>query len=108
MAVLKFYPVMSPSNGTVAGTIYAAQLGAAGNSANIPIGKDALIRIATQGGAVTVRFGASATLTNSGVTDILIPQNWAEIFDMGHQNDTINIYSIAANTYVSVSYVVRN
>jgi hypothetical protein len=107
MAVMKFYPVAGASVGTSAGVLYAATLGASGTSGVITTGPDMLIRIVATG-AITVRFGASATITAAGAGDMLIPANTIDIWDMGHLNNAITIFSIAATTTITVSQVVKN
>lgn len=107
MAVLQFYPVASASVGTAAAPLYSNTLGAAGNSVNITTGFDMLIRIVASG-PIAIRFGASATLTNAGTGDIYIPANIPDIWDMGHLNNAINIYSFNASTVVNVTQVQKN
>lgn len=106
MAVFSFVQVAPPGNGG-SNTLYASTLGAAGNSPIILTGKDMIIRIVASG-AITVRFGQNATLGNSAATDIYLPANTVWIVDMGHQNDSISIFSVAAATIVTVNQVVKN
>ena len=109
MSVLLFNPVAPAATpGNVTNNIYNTTLGAAANSTVITPGTDALVRIACSG-AITVRFGSSANLTTNpaGATDIYFPTGvW--IYDMGHANTSLSIYSIAASTIVTVTYVPRN
>lgn len=108
MAVFEFFPVAPAGNGT-SNTIYAATLGAAGTSTVITVGNDAIIRIAASG-AFTVRFGTVTNLTASGpatATDMYFPAG-AYIYDVGHVNNAISIYSVAAATIVTVNIVARN
>jgi hypothetical protein len=106
MAVQLFNPVMPAGNGTSTNNIYSATLGAAGNSTNVIPGIDAIIRIACSG-AINIRFAPSAVLANATATDMYFPAG-VYILDMGHLNSALNIYSIAASTIVTVSYVPRN
>lgn len=109
MSVLLFNPVAPAATpGNVTNNIYNATLGAAANSTVITPGADALVRIACSG-AITVRFGVSGNLTTNpaGATDMYFPSG-VYIYDMGHANPSLSIYSIAASTIVTVSYVVKN
>ena len=109
MSVLLFNPVAPAATpGNVTNNIYNATLGAAANSTVITSGKDSLVRLAFSG-AVTVRFGLAANLTTNpaGATDMYFPAG-VYIYDLGHQNDSLSIYSIAAATIVTVSCVVKN
>lgn len=106
MAVMQFVPVAPGSNGTQTNNIYAATLGAAANSTTIVTGPDAIIRIACSG-AICIRFGPSGTLGNAVATDMYFPAG-VYIYDVGHVNSALNIYSIAASTIVTVSQVPRN
>ena len=107
MAVALLNPVAPAGNGTSTNNIYAATaLGAGANSANIVPGIDALVRIACSG-AINVRFGPAASLTNATTSDMYFPAG-VYIYDLGHQNSALNIYSIAGSNVVTVSYVVRN
>jgi hypothetical protein len=108
MAVFQFVPVASPQVGNATNNIYAATLGAAANSTVITVGNDAIIRIACSG-AITVRFGTAASLTANaaGATDMYFPAG-VYIYDVGHQNAAISIYSIGASNVITVSAVPRN
>lgn len=108
MAVLQFVPVAPQGNGG-SNTLYAATLGAAGTSSVITVGNDQIIRIACSG-AITVRFGTVTNLTASGpatATDMYFPAG-VYIYDVGHNNNAISIYSVGASTVVTVNAVQRN
>lgn len=107
MAVFDFVQVAVTSNGTASSTLYSATLGAAANSPIITTGLDMIIRVVASG-ALTIRLGALATITNAGATDIYLPANTPYIVDMGHQNNAISLYSIAAATIVTVNQVSKN
>lgn len=106
MAVFSFIPVAPTTAGN--NTLYAATLGSAANSTVITPGNDAIIRIASTGN-LTIRFGKSAALTTTpaGATDMLFPAG-VYIYDMGHNNDSISIYSLAASNVITVNLVPRN
>ena len=106
MAVFKFYPVAPTGTGTSANVIYAGTLAAAGTQ-TITVGKNNLFRIVASQ-PITIRFGVAGTITAAGAGDIYIPGNMPEIFDMGNQNETINVYSFNASTIVTVNQVVKN
>jgi hypothetical protein len=108
MAVFEFIQVAPASNGSN-NTIYAATLGAAGNSTVITTGKDMIIRVVGSG-ALTIRFGTADNLASSPATatDIYLPANLPYVVDMGHQNSAISLYSVAANTIVTVNQIVKN
>lgn len=106
MAVLDFIQVAPAGNGGN-NTLYAATLGAGANSGVITTGLDMIIRIAASG-AICVRFGPSASLTAATATDIYVPANTPYVVDMGHINNAISIYAIAASTVVTVNQVVKN
>ena len=57
---------------------------------------------------VTIRFGTTTNLTTATATDIYIPANTPEIFDMGHINNAICIYAFNAATVVTVNLVSKN
>lgn len=107
MAVLQFIRVAPAAIGTAAAPIYAATLGASANSPVITTGFDMIIRIVASG-PINIRFGNASTLTNAGATDILLPANVIEIWDMGHQNNGLSIWSQNASTQVTVSQVSKN
>lgn len=109
MAVQLFNPVAPAATpGNVTNNLYNATLGAAANSTVITPGIDSLVRIACSG-AITIRFGSATNLTSypAGATDMYFPAG-VYIYDMGHANTSLSIYSIAASTVVTVSYVVKN
>ena len=109
MSVLLFNPVAPAATpGNVTNNIYNATLGAAANSTVITPGINSLVRIACSG-AITVRFGSATNLTTNpaGATDMYFPAG-VYIYDLGNANTSLSIYSIAAATVVTVSYVVKN
>lgn len=106
MAVLDFVQVAPSGNGGN-NTIYAATLGAAGTSGTITTGSDMIIRIAASGD-ITVRFGTTTNLTPATATDIYVPAKTPYIIDMGHTNNAISIFSIAAATVITVNQVSKN
>ena len=59
---------------------------------------------------ISIRFGTTTNLSgnNAGASDIYIPGNYESIWDMGHINNAISIYSFNAGTYITVNTVVRN
>lgn len=77
-------------------------------TAEIPIGKNQLVRIVptTASLGVFVRFGPTGTNT-AGVSDVYVPYGVSETFDMGSVNQSICLYSTAAGTAV-VSIVSRS
>ncbi len=107
MAVQIFYPVIPASLGTASNTIYSATLGAAANSGVINTGPDMIIRVAASG-PITIRFGAAATITAATASDMYIPSGVVQIFDMGHLNNAIWIFSVNAATSVTVSTISKN
>lgn len=68
-------------------------------TAEIPIGKNQLVRIAptTASVGVFVRFGPTGTNT-AGASDVYVPYGLVETFDMGSVNASICLYSTAAGT----------
>lgn len=68
-------------------------------TAEIPIGKNQLVRIVptTASVGIFVRFGPTGTNT-AGVNDIYIPYGVSETFDMGSVNASICLYSTASAT----------
>lgn len=83
MAVVKFFPIISNSPGN-------ALILSAGQSQAITIGNRVLVRIvSTQG--VNIRFGSS--VASASASDMYLPPNTPEIFDMGDQNDSLCIYN---------------
>jgi len=108
MAVPSIIPVAPAGNGS-ANVLYAGTMGAAGTQL-VTVGNDQIIRIAHTS-AITVRFGTTVNLTASGPAgagDMLFPGAGVEQYDVGHVNNAISIYSIAAANPVSVNIVVRN
>lgn len=77
-------------------------------TAEIPVGKNQLVRITPTSASVGVfvRFGPTGTNT-AGVGDVYIPYGWVETFDMGSVNASICLYSTAAGT-AQVSIVSRS
>lgn len=77
-------------------------------SAEIPIGKNQLIRIASTflNVGVFVRFGPTGTNTAS-IADVYIPYGIAETFDMGSVNSSICLLATSAST-AQVSIVSRS
>lgn len=108
MAVFDFIPVAPAGNGGT-NTIYAATLAATTASTVITTGPDMIIRVVASG-AITIRFGTATNLASSPATatDIYIPANTVQLFDMGHQNNAISLFSIGANTIITVNQVVKN
>jgi hypothetical protein len=107
MAVALFNPVAPTGNGST-NVIYAGTLGAAGTPL-VTVGNDNIIRIAASG-AFTVRFGTTTNLTASGpatATDIYFPAG-VYIYDVGHNNNALSIYSFGASNIVTVNAVPRN
>jgi len=105
MAVMTFFPVIGAGNGNT-NALYGATLGAAATSGVITTGYDMIIRVATTGTA-NIRFGTTANLTTATATDILLPGPGYWIFDMGHLNNAIVIYSVGAANVVSVVQVQK-
>jgi hypothetical protein len=106
MAVFSFVPVVPSGNGA-ANVMYAAQLAAGATSGLITAGNDMIVRIASTGPA-TVRFGTTSNLTTATATDILLPGPGYWLFDLGHQNNALEIYAFNQSTYVSVNVVQKN
>lgn len=108
MAVPTFIQVAPTGNGSN-NTIYAATLAASANSGVINTGNDMIIRIVGSGN-LTVRFGTATNLASNAATatDILVPANTEYIVDMGHQNNAISIFSIAASNVITVNQVSKN
>lgn len=106
MALPSFIQVIEPSLGTGTNNIYNATISAAGNSGKIVIGANHIIRIAASA-AINVRFGAQATITAAGATDILVPANSPELFDPGYLNDAIWIFSTPGAS-VTVTGISKN
>jgi hypothetical protein len=108
MAVSVFVPVASNTTGTATNNIYNATLGASANSTVITVGNDAIIRIACSG-AINVKFSTATNLTTNPAiaTDMYFPAG-VYIYDVGHNNNAISIWSIAASTIITVSAVPRN
>lgn len=98
MASLKFFPVISNAPGSVVNLTN-------GQTQSITLGQRVLVRIVANQG-VNIRFSTGAQ-TPTG-SDMYLPPNVAEIFDLGDQNDTINIYnSSAAAATIWVNAVTR-
>lgn len=93
------------SNTVASGTNYVTSTTP---TAEIPIGRNQLVRIAPSNLSVGVfvRFGPAGTATAS-VNDIYIPYGVVETFDMGSVNSSICFYSTAAGD-VSVAIVSRS
>jgi hypothetical protein len=106
VAVAKFYQVIPAGNGST-NTLYAATLGAAATSGVVTAGNDMLIRVIASL-PITIRFGTVSNLSAATSTDIYIPPNRAEIFDVGHNNNAFSIYAFQAGTIVSVNVVSKN
>jgi hypothetical protein len=108
MAVQLFTPVAPPQVGNATNNIYNATLGAGANSTVITVGNDAIIRVACSG-AINIRFGTTASVTTNPAiaTDMYFPAG-VYIYDVGHNNQAISIFSIAASTIITVSYVPRS
>jgi hypothetical protein len=106
MAVPSFIQVVPAGNGGT-NTLYAATLGANANSGVQVAGNDNIIRISASL-PITVRFGPSATLSAATATDIYIPANSPEIFDLGHINNAFSIFAFQASTVVTVNVVSKN
>ena len=106
MAVLNFIPVAPCSAGN--NTLYAATLGSTANSAVVTPGNDNIVRLSFTKDS-TVRFGKATPLgtTPAGATDIYFPAG-VYFYDMGHNNDSLSIYSTAASNIVTVTVVPRN
>lgn len=105
MAVLDFIPVIGAGNGNT-NVLYGAQLGAAASSTLITTGADMIIRVSVTG-PCAIRFGTVANLSTVTSTDILLPGPGAWLFDMGHQNTAVMIYSFNATTNVTVNQVQK-
>lgn len=108
MAVALFNPVAPAQVGNATNNLYNATLGSTQNSPVIKAGNDCLIRIACSS-ALAIRFGTSASLTANaaGATDMYFPAG-VYIYDVGHNSDSISIYSFSASTIITVSAVPRN
>jgi hypothetical protein len=108
MAVAKFYQVAPSGNGST-NTIYADTLAAGADSGVVTTGPDMLIRVIGSL-PITIRFGTTANLAGNPATatDIFIPANTPEIFDMGHYNSAISIYTFQNGTVVTVNQVSKN
>jgi hypothetical protein len=77
-------------------------------TAEIPIGRNQLVRIAptTASVGVFVRFGPSGTNT-ANVNDVYIPYGLVETFDLGAVNSSICLFSTAAGS-AQVTIVSRS
>lgn len=88
MAVQTFFPIISNSPGNAV-TLTTTQ------HQEIVLGNRVLFRIvSTQG--VNVRFSADGSTASA--SDMYLPANTPQIFDMGDQNNTISIYNSSAST----------
>lgn len=105
MATFKFYPVVPAGNGGT-NVIYAGTLASAGTQ-SVTTGNNMLIRIVGSQ-PLSVRFGSIGNSPVATATDIYIPGNTPEIFDMGQFNNVVSIYSFAAGNIVTVNQVVKN
>ena len=108
MAVQTFFQV-APCGDGASNTLYAGTLAAGANSGVVPTGNDMLIRVIGSL-PITIRFGTTTNLAANAATatDIYIPANRAEIFDMGHYNNAIRIYAFQNGTVVTVNQVSKN
>ena len=106
MAVPSFVQVAPAGNGGN-NTLYAATLGAAATSGVQVAGNDMIVRVVASL-PVTIRFGPSASLSASTATDIYVPGNSPELFDLGHINNAFSIYAFSAGTIVTVNQVSKN
>lgn len=110
MATLQFIPVIEQSAGLNPNDIVYVNA-VAGSSNPFLVGKRKIIRVVAIGAVtgtdyVALRFGLMASMTGAIASDLLVPLNTPQLFDMG-ENDGLSVYSTAANI-VSVSVVSKS
>jgi len=106
MAVPSFIQVVPAGNGGN-NTLYSATLGASATSGVQVAGNDMIIRVVGSL-PITIRFGPSGSLAAATATDIYIPANSPETFDLGHINNAFSIFAFQASTVVTVNQVAKN
>lgn len=95
------YQIHQGSNTTASATNTSIGTGAIGL---FTIGKNVIFRIVAST-PVNIRFGDSA-ITTATASDVLVPANLPEFFDMGANLTTIAVFAVAA-AVVNISIVSR-
>jgi len=110
MATLLFIPVIEQSSGATPNDIVYVGA-AAGSVAPFVVGKRKIIRVISIGVVtatdyIALRFGLQGTMAAAVATDIIVPLNTPQFFDMG-ENDSLSVYSTSASI-VSISVISKS